>query len=213
MKIALSIVFISVVALGFVVLSPTQKSSAQQQYAPTGAAPVTEEPEPATPSKTLEDYEKVLSKFEEMTKNFMVFDSWKEIQFKHKTTNEIVKWEDLSDFQKTLFCITMGERVTSHFSKMNDFWNAELKQFDLPGHKLVPVPNPQNEKQKPATKEDVTKYIEKLTTIRKGFAVEYEKYVEKSFKTYEKEIPQAERDSLLKSIRDNHDKLKLVERK
>jgi hypothetical protein len=165
------------------------------------------------PSPTIEDYEKFLTKIENMGKNFMVFDSWKEMSFKHKVTGKVVEWKDLSDYEKTMFCLIMAERTSAYFTKMNTYWQNELKEFDDPNHKLVPTPNPENDKQKPATKEDVKKYVEKLTTLRKNFAVEYEKFAEKSLKTYEKEIPQPEREKMLKSMRDYHDKHKLVERK
>lgn len=185
-------------------LAPSQA----QQAIETVMEPVIEQPSP-----TLEDYEKYLAKMEKISKDFMVFDSWKEMSFKHKVTGKVVEWKDLSEYEKTMFCVVMAERTTAYFTRMDAFWKEELKSFENPNHKLVPVPNPENEKQKPATKEDVTKYVEKLTSIRKNFAVEYEKFAEASFKKYEKEIPAPEREKMLNSIREYHDKFKLVERK
>ena len=164
------------------------------------------------PSPTLEDYEKFLTNTENMAKDFMVFDSWREMSFKHKVTGKVTEWKDFSDYEKTMFCLTMADRTTAYFTKLDTFWKNELKAFDNPNHKLIPVPNPANEKQRPATKEDVEKYLKKLTTLRNNFALEYEKFAEKSIKTYEKEIPQPEREKMLKTIQDYHDKHKLLER-
>lgn len=171
------------------------------------AAPVEE------PSPTLEDYENILAKMEKVTKDFMKFESWDGIKLRNTVTNKVVEWKELSEFDKTMFCLMMCERASAHLSKLNEFWVLELKKFDDPNHKLVPTPMPANEKQKPATKEDAKKYLEKLTSIRKSFAVEYEAYAEKSFKTYEKEVPKEEREKTMKGIREFHDKQKLIERK
>lgn len=186
-----------------------QTSHAQQQTQNV----VSLEPAMETPSPTLEDYEKFLDKMDKMAKNFMVFDSWKEITFKHKTTGKVVEWKDLSDYEKTMFCLVMAERTTGYFTRMDAYWQQELKAFDNPNHKLVPTPDPQNDKQKPATKEDVKKYVERLSEIRKKFAVEYEKFAEDSIKKYEKEIAAPEGEKMLKAIKEYHDKNKLVERK
>jgi hypothetical protein len=198
--------------LGLCVFYGTQGVYSQAQ---SGQPPVTVPPTPAAPepSPTLEQYEKFLTKMETMAKNFTNFDSWKEMSFKHKVTGKVVEWKDLSEFEKTMFCLIMADRTTAYFTRMNEFWQDELKEFDDPNHKLVPTPNPENDKQKPATKEDVKKYVDKLTVLRKDFALEYEKFAEKSLKTYEKEIPQAERDKMLKSMKEYHDKHKLIERK
>lgn len=165
------------------------------------------------PSPTLEDYEKTLAKMEKVTKDFMKLESWDGIKLRNVTTNKIVEWKELSEFDKTMFCLMMCERASAHLSKLNEFWALELKRFDDPNHKLVPTPMPANEKQKPATKEDTKKHLDKLVSMRKVFAVEYEAFAEKSFKTYEKEVPKEEREKTLKGIREFHDKQKLIERK
>lgn len=165
------------------------------------------------PSPTLEDYEKTFAKMEKVTKDFMKLESWDGIKLRNTTTNKIVEWKELSEFDKTMFCLMMCERASAHLSKLNEFWALELKRFDDPNHKLVPTPMPANEKQKPTTKEDTKKYLDKLISMRKAFAVEYEAFAEKSFKTYEKEVPKEEREKTLKGIREFHDKQKLIERK
>lgn len=164
-------------------------------------------------SPTIEDYEKFMTKMEDMTKNLTTLDSWEKISFKHKVTGKIIEWKNLSDYEKTMFCLVMAERTTDYLTKMDMYWQQELKIFDKPNHKLIPMSNPKNDKQKPAKKEDVKIYVYELLALRKKFALEYENFAKKSLKTYEKEIPQPEREKILKSIFDYHDKYKLVERK
>ncbi len=164
------------------------------------------------PSPTVEEYEKNLTKMQNMAQNFTDFNSWKEISFKHKVTGKIVKWKDLSDYEKTMFCLFMAERSTTYFAKMDLYWQNELNEFNKPNHKLISMPNPKNEKQKPASKEDVEKFIQDLTLIRKKFAKEHEQFMENSIKNYEKEIPEKEREKMLNSLREYHDSHQLIKR-
>ncbi len=175
--------------------------------------PVVEQPPVEQPSPTFEDYESLLEKLTKVSKDFTKLEAWDGIKLKNKITGKIVEWKELSEFDKHMFCLTMLERATAHFTKVDEFWQLEIKKFDDPNHKLVSVPMPENDKQKPAKLEDVKKYVEKLTSLRKSFAVEYEAFAEKTFKTYEKEIPKEEREKMTKEIRAFHDKHKLIERK
>lgn len=172
-----------------------------------------EQPPEHHPSPTFEDYESLLEKLIKVSKDFAKLEAWDSIKLKNKVTGKVVEWKELSEFDKHMFCLTMLERATAHFSKVDEFWQLEIKKFDNLNHKLVPVPMPMNDKQKPAKLEDVKKYVEKLTSLRKSFAVEYESFAEKTFKTYEKEIPKEEREKMTKEIRAFHDKHKLIERK
>lgn len=163
-------------------------------------------------SPTIEDYETFYNKMENMTKDFTSFDSWADISFKNKTTNKTIDWKDISDYEKTMFCLTMAERATLYFTEINNFWQKELEKFDKPGFQIISKPDAKD-KQKPALKENVQLYVNKLLALRKKFALEYENFAVKSFEKYKKEIPEFERTKILKDIRDYHDKHNLIERK
>lgn len=92
-------------------------------------------------------------------------------------------------------------------------WEQELKKFDNPAHKLVPRPKIDNQKQNPAVKADVERYHKELLTLRKEYAVSYEKFVEKFLKDFEKDIDKKEAKMTLDKVRAFHDKQKLIERK
>lgn len=183
-------------------------------YAVFGKQPVELEQTPVEQlSPTFEDYESLLDKLTKLLKDYAKLESWDDIKLKNKVTEKVIEWKELSEFEKHMFCLMMLERVTVHFAKIDEFWQLEIKKFDDPNHKLVSVPMPMNDKQKPAKLEDVKKYVEKLTSLRKSLAVEYELFAEKTFKTYEKEIPKEEREKIIKQILTFHDKNKLIERK
>ena len=206
MKILFSL-FCAIALAFFVVGFSGLKTSANAQQPPTVEQTVEQ------PSPTFEDYESLLEKLTKVSKDFTKLEVWDGIKLKNKVTGKVVEWKELSEFDKHMFCLTMLERATAHFSKVDEFWQLEIKKFNDPNHKLVSIPMPMNDKQKPAKLEDVKKYVEKLTSLRKFFAVEYEMFVEKTFKTYEKEIPKEEREKMTKEIRAFHDKHKLIERK
>lgn len=149
---------------------------------------------------------------EDITENFFSFDSWEDISFQNKTTDKLIEWKELSDYEKTLFCLIMAKRTTFHLAKIDVFWQNELQKFDKPDFRLISKAGAEG-KQKAALKEDVVLYLAKLTKLRKKFATIYEEFAIESFKKYAEEIPEFEKGKILQDIREYHDKHNLVERK
>lgn len=171
--------------------------------------------EPAEePSPTLEDYDEYLNHYKELRKDFFKLEKWKDVQLRKKDDPKVVKkFSEFPEFEQHMFCISLAGRLSSEMVSLDEAWRGELKKFSDAKHKILPRKEIKNDKQKPALKPDVEKYLKELTELRKGFAVEFESYAEKTLKKYEKEVPEAERNKRLKDIRDFHDKHKLIERK
>lgn len=176
-----------------------------------GAASMAQFPERASP--TPEDYEAAISAFKDMTKKSLDLKAWKDRKVTNTDTKEEKKFGELPALEQHVILLDMADRVSHNMASLQAAWEQELKKFDNPAHKLVPRPKIDNQKQNPAVKADVESYHKELLTLRKEYAVSYEKFVEKFLKDFEKDIDKKEAKMTLDEVRAFHDKQKLIERK
>ena len=109
----------------------------------------------------------------------------------HNRAGKIIKFKDLSEFDKGIFYITQGKKLTAELVKLQFLWKIESARLkDI----------------------DVHKYLVALTDLRKDTAIKYEEVIEDVFEKFSKEIPEQERNSFLKKIRELHDKSNLIKR-
>ena len=138
-----------------------------------------------------EDFLKAIRRFEEWNKNLDNPDFYyKRVTFRNRA-GKVIKFKDLSEFEKSIFYITQGNKLTNTLAKLEFLWKIESARLpDI----------------------NVKKYLGELTDLRKDTAVKYEDVIEGIFKKFPKEIPEQERDLFLKEIRELHDKHNLVKR-
>ena len=116
--------------------------------------------------------------------------------FKRYEKKEI-NWNMLTDYQKNMFCFSMGNRTLNSFLKIEDNWKEELRKFDNPNHKLIT-----SKESRPATKLEVKNFLEQIQKTRKEFAIEYSIFAEKFFDKYKSELTKEEIESYTKKIQD-----------
>lgn len=172
------------------------------------AAQVPEKPSPAP-----EDYETAISSFKKITEKSFKIEAWKDQKVVNNETKEEKKFSELSGLEQHVLLLDMADRTSQQMLSLQKAWDGELKKFANPAHKLVPRPKIDNQKQNPATKADAEAYHKELLTLRKSYAVSYEKFVEKFMKDFKKDIDEKEAKLTLDEVRGFHDKHKLIERK
>ena len=170
-------------------------------------------PKEYLPAPTLEDYEKNLEYYTGFCKEVFDFNSWNHVELKNTKTNKTVKFSELSEYEKNIFCVLMGDRLTREMTSTYQTWEGEQAKFKDKNYKPLAKTKINNAKENPALKVDIDKYLDTLMTLRKDHAQAYEKYIEKVFATYTKEIPEKEREHYLNQVKEYHDNNKLVERK
>lgn len=149
------------------------------------------------------DYEHALKRYAEWGKKFNDADYWKNVTLTRVSDKKEFKIKDLPDYDKNSFYLSNLRRLTFELTKLNGFWQDELKKYTVmpPTHENAP------------TVDELKGYIDKLTTLRKDTAKSLEDYAEKFTKDYSDKLTADEVKQLLKSIRDFHDENKLIERK
>lgn len=169
-------------------------------------------PDDSRPAPTLEDYETALDHYKALAKKSFDVEAWKNMELKNKKTGEVLKFQDLEAFDQHVFFLLHADRLSKSLTALNGFWVKELEKFDDPAYAPIARENVENDKQKPALKEDVAKYMGELDKLRKDFAVQYEKFADNMFQRFKTEMTPAEREFYTKQIKDFHDRHKLVER-
>jgi len=166
-----------------------------------------------SPSATPEDFELAISVMKKTAEKSLKVEAWNDQKVVNSETKEEKKFGDLSGLEQRVMLLDMAFHFSQKTAMLQAAWDKELKKFDNPAYKAVPRAKIENQKQNPAVKGDVEIYHKQLLTLRKEYAVSFEKYVEKFVKDYSKEIDEKEAKLTLDQIRTFHDKQKLVERK
>lgn len=153
------------------------------------------------PSPTKEDYEVVLRTWTRKTIDVFNKDIWKDISFKDKKNNIEKKFKDLPEIEKDTVIFATSENYAQFLSFLCSAWNDELKKFENENFRPVPKNAIENEKQQPATKNDILTYQRTLFDIRKNFAFEQEKFVEEFFNKNSDVFKQKEKKQTLEILR------------
>jgi hypothetical protein len=176
----------------------------EQPPAPPQIIIVPGQAEPAAPpAPTMGDYQKVYDDLKGMTENVFNEDKWKDTTFRHRVTNKVKTWSDFTDYEKKIFCLMMTDQVYSRLGYIDNAWKWELNKFKNPAFQPDMVKDDDPSKNT-AGREDVEAWLEKLTTLRKGFAETIETKAKAIFKEYNEEIPAKDQEDFLKKIHDRH---------
>jgi hypothetical protein len=153
------------------------------------------------PSPTKEDYEVVLKTWTRKTIDVFNKDVWKDISFKDKKNNIEKKFKDLPEIEKDTIIFATSENYAQVLSFLCSAWNDEFKKFENENFRPIPKNAIENEKQQPATKNDILTYQRTLFDIRKNFAFEQEKFVEEFFNKNSDVFQQKEKKQTLEILR------------
>jgi hypothetical protein len=149
------------------------------------------------------DYEHALKRYTEWSKKFNDPEYWKNVTLTRVSDKKELKVKDLPEFDRQSFYLSNLQRLTFELTRLNGFWQDELKKYALkpPTHENAP------------TLDELKGYVEKLTDLRKETAKILENYAEKFTKDNAEKLTKDEIAELLKKIRDYNDENKLIERK
>lgn len=183
---------------------------------PAQETPKTQPPKATSPHKkddkkedkkdelpTKGEYDRALKHYTEWKTKFNDPDHWKNVTLTRVSDKKEFKVKDLEDFDRQGFYLSNLRRASFEMTRMDGFWQKELKDYTAkpPTQEGVPTPD------------ELKVYIEKLTKLRKETAVVLEDYAAKFVKDNGAKITKDEGDLLLKQIKDYHDENKLIERK
>lgn len=141
------------------------------------------------------EFDKAFKKQKAMVVDIFDFSNWEDIKLEHKKNNHVINFKDMSELDKSLFCLTMGERTSIAFQKLTEAWNDELKKYEFIQEPPADLPD------RSALKTEIESYLAKLKVINLDFHKEYLKYAEKVFTQFEKEIPKADRESYIQRLK------------
>ncbi len=151
----------------------------------------------ATPalSREKKDFEKVLKDYGTLINDYSKESHYDKYEFpKNK------KFKDFSEPQRFALFILTGLTLNKSLEEMENHWLEELeKAEDMPA-------DPE------ASKKDVKKYLDSLFELRKTNAVKLEGLIDDFLKKFPKELTEEEKGYLIKSVKDYHDKNKLIKR-
>lgn len=150
---------------------------------------------------TKPEYDKALKHYTDWKTKFNDIDYWKDVTLTRVSDKKEFKLKDLSDYEKSSFYLSSLRRCGFEMTRLNGFWEGEVKTPPTPTQEGVP------------TVEDLKKYIGQLTKLRKETAVSLEEYATKFVKDNSTKVTKEEGEQLLKAIKDYHDEQKLIERK
>lgn len=146
-----------------------------------------------TPSPTINSYEEVLEKHKSMSEGVFDLSKWEDIKLVHKKGTNTISFKSMSELDKHLFILMMGERTSIALLKLEQAWTKELEKFDDVSLTLVPGDDP------PAIRKDVQNYLIKIKKLRKEFDQFYINYSKEMFVKFN-EIPGTDKESYIKKI-------------
>lgn len=149
------------------------------------------------------EYERALKHYADWKDKFDNMDYWKNVTLTRVSDKKEFKVKDLPEFDRQGFFLSNLRRLGFELTRLNGFWQEELKQYTAKPPKQEGVP----------TTDELKGYIERLTKLRKEAAVKLETYAERFVRDNAAKITKEEGDQLLKQIRSYHDENKLIERK
>lgn len=141
-------------------------------------------------SPTVADYEEKIQYFESVKKDIFDHKTWEKIILESKYEKKEINFNQMSDLDKQLFCFTMGNRTLNALLRIEQLWQEELKKFDNPNHKLI-----NSKESRPATKNEVKSYLDKIIIMRKNFAQDFDKFNQNFFSKYKNDLTPEEINS------------------
>lgn len=148
-----------------------------------------------------EDFEKFLKKTASVSKDFSSPKYYEVLEFTNKKTGEKKKFSDFSELDRQIYMAMVTENFGHEMEELYNKWKEELANAE---------DAPENENE--ASKKDIAEYLSRLTLLRKKNAERLESLVEKMFKKWPDKFTEDEKKLTLKTIRENHDKSKLIKR-
>lgn len=148
-----------------------------------------------------EDFDKFLKRTATVSKDLSSSKYYESVELSNKKTGEKKKFSELSELDQHIYKIMLAESFGQEMEELYNKWmdelvNAEDKPDDA----------------KHASKQDVAEYMSQLNLLRKKNAERLESLVETTFKKWPDKFTEEEKAFILKSIRDQHNKHKLIKR-
>jgi len=148
------------------------------------------------------DFNKFLKSSTEGVANYSSKEYYEKLEFTNNKTGEKKKFSDFSEVDRAVFMALQADQFSHQLEDLYNKWKEELKNAEE-------TPDDENE----ASKKDVTQYLEKLFELRKKNAANVEKMVNDLFTKFPDKFTKEEKEHVLKSLTEYHDKHKLIQRK
>lgn len=168
----------------------------------------------AVKTRTVEQYETVIKTAKNLSEKFLQQSFYDDMIFKNKETEEIKKFSSLTTFEKKVFILFRAERLKDNLEFISKEFEKDLNLASKKNERneyLIPLKA--KEKNDPAGKEDVEKFIKDIKDIRKNVAKDYEKYAENLFKENKDQFNEKEIKNYIEKMKKYHDEQGLIERK
>jgi len=161
------------------------------------------------------EYEKALDNYSLWNDNIDNPEFYKDFSWKGKDFE--VKWEDLTEFEKDQLCIVQAFKLEKELLELDHYWSQEIMSFMFQSRFVVPVdPNGEEEVEKEeevkTTIDDMMKYSQQLTDLRKETALGFEKLLDEMFEKHKLKFSKKETNFVKNQVARFHDHYHLIER-
>lgn len=148
------------------------------------------------------DFDKFLKAATDNVANYSTEAHYGKMEFINKKTNEKNKFTDFDEVDRQVFIITQTHSLSHQLEDLYNKWKEELKIAEE-------TPDDKNT----ASKKDVAAYLDKLVPLRKKNAEKVEQMTNEMFKKFPDKFTKEEKEYVLKTMQDFHDKNNLIKRK
>jgi hypothetical protein len=148
-----------------------------------------------------EDFEKFIKQTATISKDLSSAKFYENLEFTNKKTGEKKKFTDFSELDRQVYTLMLVESFGHDMEDLYNKWKEELAKAE---------DSPDDEKD--ASKKDIAEYMARLTLLRKKNAEKLETLADKMFKKWPDKFTEEEKSLTLKTIREYHDKHKLIKR-
>jgi hypothetical protein len=148
------------------------------------------------------DFNKFLKSSTDNVTNYGSKEFYEKLEFTNKKTGEKKKFADFDEVDRAVFMAMQSDQLSHQLEDLYNKWKEELKNAEE-------TPDDENE----ASKKDVAQYLEKLLELRKTNAVQVEKMINDLFTKFPDKFTKEEKEYVLKTLTEYHDKHNLIKRK
>jgi hypothetical protein len=147
------------------------------------------------------DFDKFLKTATDKIANYNSDKYYEKLEFSNSKTNEKKKFVDFDEIDRRVYILLQLDLLSRQLEDLHNKWKEELKNAEE-------TPDDANE----ASKKDVTAYLEKLLVLRKQNAAKTEELANELFKKFPDKFTKEEKDQVLKTMKEYHDKSDLIKR-
>jgi len=124
---------------------------------------------------------------------------WEKIKAVDKSTDKEKRLTEFEPLQQHVLIYSFAQQLSADGEKYQKAWQKEIDNFVDSNKNTIKL-------------EDIENYADELKLERRKFAIQFESFVSKMFKDFEKDLTENEIKALSVKIKKNHENMGLIQR-